>query len=433
MFLSLDNNIDTLSINLLLSVKNSFFGQQLIKSLPVPSLDLRIMIKRLLIFILFCSGTVSIHAKSEDNHASVRDTLSEINSVSEKSLEKPAFSTEITRFEHNELPLDSALFFSHVNSLEFQIPLDFNSEVKHFIDYFATSWQGRLKEMITLSEYYFPKYEAILDKNNLPLELKYVSIIESALNPYAVSVSGAVGLWQFMPYTGKIYDLQIDRYQDERRDIDKSTQAACGYFKDMSLVFDDWLVVIASYNCGPGNIRKAIGKAGGKTGFWEIYPYLPTQTQHYIPSFIAVAYLMNFYEHYGIIPSYVEKPNEDVMCVKCSPNHNLTAISEIVNIPIADIRKLNPALKTEEMPQNASIQLKLPTELAYLFIDKEDEILTKSAEYKSQVKEEIYIVKRGDSLPAIANRHGCSVSEIMEWNQLSSSLIHPGKRLKLFL
>lgn len=346
---------------------------------------------------------------------------------------KPMFCSTIVTFEHNELPVDSAQFFAHVNSLEFQIPLDFNSEVKRYIDYFATSWQPKLKQMLTLSEYYFPKYEAILDKHNLPLELKYISIIESGLNPYAVSVSGAVGLWQFMPYTGKMYDLQIDRYQDERRDIYKSTEAACNYFSDMSKVFDDWLVVIASYNCGPGNIRKAIRNSGGKTGFWEIYPYLPSQTQHYIPSFIAVAYLMNFYEHYGIIPSAVDLPNSDMLHVSCTPNHNLTAISELVNLPIGDIKKYNPNLKTEEMPQNASIQLKLPTECAYLFIEKEAEILEKSEEYKALVKEETYIVKKGDCLPLIANKYGCSVKELMEWNGLTSSVIHPGKRLKLLL
>jgi len=344
------------------------------------------------------------------------------------------FSAELTVFENNELPVDSATFFNHVAGLEFQIPLDFNSEVKHYIDYFGTSWQVRLKEMITLSQYYFPKYEAILDKNNLPLELKYISVIESALNPYAVSRSGAVGLWQFMPYTGKIYNLQIDRFQDQRRDVDLSTQAACNYFSDMSEVFDDWLVVIASYNCGPGNVRKAIKKAGGKTGFWEIYPYLPAQTQHYIPSFIAVAYLMNFYEHYGILPSFVEQPSSDVAVVNCTPNHHLKAISEVLEIPIDEIRKINPALKSEDMPQNVSqINLNLPTSVAYAFIEYEGLILEKSEEYKAQIVEHIYIVKRGDSLPAIANRHGCSVTELKQWNGLTSSLIHPGKQLKLYL
>lgn len=344
------------------------------------------------------------------------------------------FSEVITEFTDNVFPIDSASFFNNVNSLEFEIAMDYNSEVKRFINYFGTSWQAKLKEMITLSEHYFPVYEQILDKHDLPLELKYVSVIESALNPYATSRSGAVGLWQFMPYTGKIYDLQIDRYQDERRDIEKSTEAAANYFKDMSMVFDDWLVVIASYNCGPGNIRKAIRRAGGKTGFWEIYPYLPTQTKHYIPSFIAVAYLMNFYDQYGIYPAWVEKPESDITKVMCTPNHNLKAMSEILEVSMEDIRKLNPPLKSDNVPANVkTVEIYLPNSAAYCFIEKEGEILELSETYKPAVTEQTYIVKRGDSLQAIANRKGCSVNEIKEWNNLRSNMIHPGNRLKLYL
>ncbi|MBO6517474.1 MAG: transglycosylase SLT domain-containing protein [Bacteroidia bacterium] len=344
------------------------------------------------------------------------------------------FTDAITEFKDDVIPVDSATFFNHVGSLEFEISMDYNSQVKRFIDYFGTSWQAKLKEMITLSEHYFPIYESVLDKNNLPLELKYVSVIESALNPYATSRSGAVGLWQFMPYTGKLYDLKIDRYQDQRRDIVKSTEAAAGYFKDMSMVFDDWLVVIASYNCGPGNIRKAIRRSGGKTGFWEIYPYLPTQTKNYIPSYIAVAYLMNFYQEYGIYPAWVEKPEKDVTKVLCTPNHNLQAMAEILGISLEEIRSLNPPLKSNNIPANVKeIELFLPNDAAYTFIEKEAEILTLSESYKPAVTEVVYVVRRGDSLLAIANRKGCSVAEIKEWNNLRSNMIHPGNRLKLYL
>ncbi len=344
------------------------------------------------------------------------------------------FTDEITEFEDGVFPVDSSMFFSHVQSLEFRIPLDYNSQVKRFIEYFGTDWQAKLKQMITLSEHYFPIYETILDKNDLPLELKYVSVIESALNPYATSRSGAVGLWQFMPYTGKIYDLKIDRYQDERRDVVKSTEAAAKYFKDMSLVFDDWLVVIASYNCGPGNIRKAMRRSGGKTGFWEIYPYLPTQTKNYIPSFIAVAYLMNFYDQYGIYPAWIEMPSKDITKVTCTPNHNLKAMSEVLGIDVKEIRTLNPQLKSDNIPVNVkSIEINLPNDIAYQFIEKEGDILALSESYTPAVVETVYVVRRGDSLNAIANRKGCSVNEIKEWNNLRSNMIHPGNRLKLYL
>ncbi len=379
-----------------------------------------------------------------DNETEKSDTTAAVNTdnkvevpvetVPTAEVAEVMFTDAITEFENDEIPLDSQIFFGHIEQLEFEIPLDFNSEVKRFIDYFGTSWQPKLKEMLTLSDYYFPIYESVLDKKDLPLELKYVSVIESALNPYATSRSGAVGLWQFMPYTGKLYDLKIDRYQDERRDIVKSTEAAAQYFKDMSLVFDDWLVVIASYNCGPGNIRKAIRRSGGKTGFWEIYPYLPKQTQHYIPSFIAVAYLMNFHQQHGILPAFVESPTKDITKVSVSPNHRLKAISELLEIEVSEIRKLNPSLKSDNIPVNVeTMEIYLPTEKALNFIDKEGEILVLSESYKPVVQEITYVVRRGDSLQAIANKKGCSVGEIKEWNNLRSNMIHPGNRLKLYL
>ncbi|MFT5513616.1 MAG: membrane-bound lytic murein transglycosylase D [Bacteroidia bacterium] len=395
-------------------------------------------------FILLLSTQVAFADHEDEKSDSTKDLAVESNTTDEQSssndsnladAESPVlFTDEITEFFDNEIPVDSGLFFKHINSLEFQISMDYNSEVKRFIDYFGTSWQSKLKEMITLSEHYFPVYESVMDKNDLPLELKYVSVIESALNPYATSRSGAVGLWQFMPYTGKFYDLKIDRYQDERRDIEKSTEAAAHYFKDMSLVFDDWLVVIASYNCGPGNIRKAIRHAGGKTGFWEIYPYLPRQTQNYIPSYIAVAYLMNFYEHYNIFPAYVEKPETEITKVLCSPNHNLQAVAETLGMTLEDIRKLNPPLKSNNIPANVtSMEIYLPNDKALTFIDKEAEILVLSESYKPAMQEIVYVVRSGDSLGAIANRKGCSVTEIKEWNNLRSNTIHPGNRLKLYL
>jgi len=384
---------------------------------------------------VFAENEVVKTDSTEDTTPTTEALVDGEAAVTEEVDAKPVFFTdEITAFQDDEIPVDSGLFLQHVNSLEFQIPMDYNAEVKRFIDYFGTSWQSKLKEMITLSEHYFPVYESILDKNDLPLELKYVSVIESALNPYATSRSGAVGLWQFMPYTGKIYDLKIDRYQDERRDIEKSTAAAANYFKDMSLVFDDWLVVIASYNCGPGNIRKAIRRAGGKTSFWEIYPYLPRQTQNYIPSYIAVAYLMNFYEHYGIFPAYVDKPEANITKVVCNPNHNLQAVAEILEMTVEEIRILNPPLKSNNIPANVStMEIYLPNDKALTFIDKEGEILVLSESYKPAIQEVVYVVRRGDSLGAIANRKGCSVQEIKEWNNLRTNTIHPGNRLKLYL
>jgi membrane-bound lytic murein transglycosylase D len=371
---------------------------------------------------------------SAANHAipigEVEDTLGRSDSQEHSMV---LMSEEIKEFP-NGFPVDSALFMQHSSTLEFEIPLDYNSEVKRFVEYFGTSWQVKLKEMISLSEFYFPVYESILDKYNLPLELKYVSIIESALNPHATSVSGAVGLWQFMPYTGKSYDLSIDRYVDERKHIEKSTEAAAQYFKDMSNVFDDWLVVIASYNCGPGNIRKAMRASGGKTTFWEIYPYLPAQTRHYIPSFIAVAYLMNFYQEYGIVPSKSKEPGHDFSFVNCSNNCSLDAVAEILGTSKEELLRWNPALKNGSIPVNKDdFPLYMPADRCYTFLECEGDIVDMSKEIVAIPTKSVYVVRRGDSLQAISNKMGCSVGELKSWNNLRSSMIHPGQRLVLYL
>ncbi len=341
---------------------------------------------------------------------------------------------QIRVFPDNKVPVDSALFMQHSKALEFEIPLDFNSEVKRFIDFFGTEWQPKLSQMLTLSEFYFPTYEAMLDKYDLPLELKYISVIESGLNPHAASGAGAVGLWQFMPYTGKIYDLSIDRYMDERKHIEKSTEAACKYFRDMSNSFDDWLVVIASYNCGPGNIRKAMRRSGGKTSFWEIYPYLPSQTRHYIPSFIAVAYLMNYASEYGILPAEVQKPEHDFAHVTLTNDISIDAVATVLNMPKDDILDWNPAIKNGRLPSNKEqVNIYMPHDKCYQYLECEDDIKKMSVELIPQVQEKVYVVRRGDSLPLIARKMGCSVGELKDWNNLRSSLIHPGQKLVLYL
>ena len=343
------------------------------------------------------------------------------------------YSLEIQEFENNEIPTDTSTFIYTMERMEFEIPMSFNSEVKRMIDYFGTSWQSKLKEMATLSEYYFPIYESILDKHNLPLEFKYLSIVESGLNPRAVSRAGAVGLWQFMPYTGKVYDLQIERYVDERKDVYKSTEAACHYFMDMHAVFDDWLVVIASYNCGPGNVRKAMRASGGKKTFWEIYPYLPRETRNYVPAFIAVTYLMNTYEEFGITPAPVDLPQE-LHAISIPSKYDLEIIAEKIGTTVDDIRYWNPALKSNRLPINKeSYSLYLPEDMCYLFIENEGPIAELSAEKEANLVEKTHIVRRGESLQVIARRNGCSVSELKEWNNLRGNVIHPGQKLTLLL
>jgi len=383
------------------------------------------MLKRIIILALLFSF---IEAKAN------RDTLSaEGDSIrSDAEIVLPAYSDHIVEFEDNRIKIDSQTFFNHMNQLEYEIPMDYNDQVLKYINYFATSWQSKLKDMISLQEYYFPIYESILDQYQLPTEIKYLSVIESALNQKAVSVSGAVGLWQFMPYTGKIYGLQINSFVDERKSIEKATHAACHYFTDMKAQFDDWLIVLASYNCGPGNIRKAIRRSGGKKTFWEIYPYLPRQTRNYVPKYIAMAYMLNFYEHYGITPSQPNFPGP-VSTVTCSANYSITAISKILDYKESDIMALNPVLRTKRLPVKGEFSLVLPADLCIEFYEKELAILDLSETLKPAVTEIKYTVKRGESLPLIARKNNCSVSEIKEWNNLRGNVIHPGQKLVIIL
>jgi membrane-bound lytic murein transglycosylase D len=379
------------------------------------------MRKEIIILILVCSFLESF--ANRDTTLAEGDTLQ-----STETLALPLYSDHIVVFEDNKIRLDSQTFFNHMNQMEFEIPMDYNDQVHKYINYFATKWQPRLKEMITLKEYYFPVYESILDQYQLPIEIKYLSVIESALNQKAVSVSGAVGLWQFMPYTGKIYGLQINSYVDERKSIEKATHAACHYFTDMKEQFDDWLIVLASYNCGPGNIRKAIRRSGGKKTFWEIYPYLPKQTRNYVPKYIAMSYMLNFYGHYGISPVEISTPN-DLSTIHCSSNYSIDAIAKILNMDKSEILKLNPVLRTSRLPRKGEIALNLPTNKCLLFYERKAEILKLSEEMKPVVTEFKYTVRRGESLPVIARKNNCSVRELKDWNQLRGSMIHPGQKL----
>lgn len=358
-------------------------------------------------------------------------------------IENKIYSDEIVRFENNQMPIVEQDYKDQVRFLEFEIPMEYNDEIKKMINYFGTSWQSKFKEVLTLSQYYFPIYEEILDKNNLPIELKYLSVIESGLNPYAVSRSGATGLWQFMHATGKIFDLEISYSVDERRSVEKSTEAASRYFQEMYRVYGDWLMVMAAYNCGPGNLNKAIRKSGGKRTFWGVYDYLPKQTQHYVPSFIAMAYLMNFYDYYGITASLpMNYSPEKLTSVSCNAACSFHVLSEVLDIPKEQLLAYNPELKRNSLPQASDAYLLyLPVNKAYEYLEKEEAIVLMSKELKETVpveteknnpKKLAYTVRRGDSLGSIANKNNCNVNELKKWNNLRSSVIHPGQKLNIY-
>jgi membrane-bound lytic murein transglycosylase D len=413
-------------------------------------------LKAILILILIMSGYLQVFAVKDSSDLIVDyERIARIENMSEQLYNK-LHPTHCTKqgddiqvyFENNKMPLTEADFIKHSRMLESEIPMQYNPQVSKLINYFGTSWQPKLKQMIVTSNYYFPIYEEIFDRYNMPLEIKYLSVIESALNPYAVSVSGASGLWQFMHATGKMFDLKVNNYVDERRNVEKSTEAACQYLQSMYKVYGDWFLVIASYNCGPGNVNKAIARSGGKRTFWEIYPFLPKETQNYVPAFIAMTYLMNFYDQYGITPSVNIESKPRLVKVMCNSQYCYNAISSTLNMSEGDLKAFNPELKKEALPAVANgFNLKLPYEKALMFWQLEDSILQASLKEKSSrtpiidepvyskssksSKAKTYKVKRGDSLPAIARKYDVKVWQLRSWNNLKSNTIYPGQKLKI--
>lgn len=349
------------------------------------------------------------------------------------------YSYDVVAFEENKVPVDKNLFDFHVSRLEFVVPMDYNYYVKNQIDFFAISWQTRLKEVITRSKFYFPIYEEILDKNNMPLELKYLSVIESALNPYAQSRSGAVGPWQFMPATGRLFDLNQNYLMDERRSVEKSTAAAAAYLKSMYEMFGDWYVAIASYNCGPGNVRKAIRRSG-RTDFWGMYNFLPRETQNYVPKFIAMAYIMNFYQEYGITAAPPSGRHTPYHPVYCRENMSFALVCDLLDISKEQLLACNPELKQEVIPQNSNgYWLNVPQDKVSQFYMLEHDIvnctleedLAKKELAAAQPKVIYHKVSKGECLPIIARRYGCTVTQLKEWNNIRGSIIHPNQQLKI--
>jgi membrane-bound lytic murein transglycosylase D len=304
--------------------------------------------------------------------------------------------------------------------------------------------------MMRMSEYYFPIFEEILGKYGLPYELKYLPIIESALNPIARSYVGAAGLWQFMPATGKLFGLEINSLVDERMDPLKSTEAACRFLSSMYSVYHDWNLVIAAYNCGSGNVNKAIRRAGGKRDFWSIYPYLPRETRNYVPIFIAANYAMNYGEAHGICKAPVEKAML-TDTIRTNQRMHLQQVSDKLGIKMEELRRLNPQYSKDILPGGSNYTLVLPSEKVGMYIDLQDTILVYKADSLiNNRRAEIdlakvtgihggyrvngvtyYTIKRGDTLGGIAKKFHCSVKQLKKWNGLKNDNIREGKKLKI--
>ena len=326
--------------------------------------------------------------------------------------------------------------------------MPYNETIRKFIDLYAVRLRNHVAIMLGANNFYMPIFEEALDAYNLPLELKYLPIIESALNPKATSRAGASGLWQFMLTTGKHYGLETNSLVDERKDPIKATWAAARYLKDLHDIYNDWNLVIAAYNCGPGNINKAIRRAGGEADYWTIYPYLPKETRGYVPAFIAANYIMTYYCDHNICPIDGTLPLISDT-IKVNKELHFDQIAAICQIDKKELLSLNPQFKTEVIPGNSKpYDLRLPIEFIPTFIENEDSIYayrrdtlfkidepSPTAKLKKAKKATgsttYHKIRSGENLSTIANKYGTTVAKLKQWNNLSSNNIRAGKTLKI--
>ena len=328
--------------------------------------------------------------------------------------------------------------------------------VRKFIDMYAGRLRNQVSFMLSACNFYMPIFEEALDAYNLPLELKYLPIIESALNPSAVSRAGASGLWQFMLATGKMYGLDSNSLVDERRDPIKATWAAARYLKELYAIYGDWNLVIAAYNCGPGTINKAIRRANGKTDYWDIYNLLPKETRGYVPAFIAANYVMTYYCDHNICPMETNIP-ASTDTVQVNKNLHFEQIADICGVNIDQIKSLNPQYKKNIIPGDSkSYTLRLPQSHISIFIDQQDTIYAHRADELFRNRKTIAIndntppsntrakasvgkgtptyhkIKSGETLGTIAAKYGVRIKDIQSWNGLRNTKIAAGKQLKIY-
>lgn len=371
------------------------------------------------------------------------------------------------RDENRDYPKE--VYIERLSRLPNVMEMPYNEIVQKFIDRYTGRLRHSVSYMLGASNFYIPIFEEALEAYGLPLELKYLPVIESALNPKATSHAGAAGLWQFMVATGKQYGLEINSLIDERRDPIKSSYAAAHYLKDLYNIFGDWSLVIAAYNCGPENINKAIHRADGQADYWKIYPYLPRETRGYVPAFIAANYVMNYYCEHNICPMRITLPAKTDTVVVSKDVH-LKQIADVCGIDIEELRTLNPQYRRDIVNgNNKPSVIRLPANATNTFIANEDSIyryetdalLTRrslveveSSKYttstsstrksysksksrkrkssrRSRTRKKSVTVRSGDTLSEIAERHHTTVKKLRQLNGIKGNNIRAGKKIRV--
>lgn len=349
----------------------------------------------------------------------------------------------------NYIPVFSdEIYQKRMDKLNSQTPIELELKpvVKRYIEAYSIRHREKTAKIIERSELYFPLFEECLDKYDLPLELKYLSVIESALDPKARSRSGAMGLWQFMYNASKMFDLRITSYVDERMDPEKSTEAACKYLQYLHRIFGDWKLALAAYNGGPGVVREAIHRSGGKTDFWAISPYLPDQTKNYVPAFIAVNYVMNYSAEHNIVPEKNEYPYFRISPVNIKKPISFKHVAQVLELPLDAVKELNPIYKKDLIPLcELPAKLVLPIEKVGEFIDNEEiiygmkDVPKKYLELQKELSSTkgkyciIHQVEKGEYFHKIAMKYACTIHNIKEWNGMNKSDIFVGQKLKIWV
>lgn len=365
--------------------------------------------------------TVSRHIRRED--------ACEANSVN------PLFAPEV--------------YVSRLKRLPNVVPMPYNEVIRKYIDHYCDRLRTSVSIILACENFYNPIFEEALESYQIPLEFKYLPIIESALNPGATSSTGAAGLWQFMLTTGKQYGLEVTSLIDERRDPVKASYAAARYLRDLYNIFHDWTLVIASYNCGPGNVTKAIKRAGGVMDYWGIYNYLPRETQGYVPAFIAANYVMNYYCDHNICPAATRIPAA-TDTVQINRHLQMDIVAELCQIDMEELKSLNPQYRTSLIPgESHTCALRLPAEKVGTFIEMSDTIFSRQMANEAESRPVVEVpvtrgrdakasdgsrtvkVRKGDTLGAIAKRNRTTVAKLRALNGIKGNNIQVGKTLKV--
>ena len=336
-----------------------------------------------------------------------------------------------------------------IQKMELEMEFELNEQVFSYIQFFTIRNRNWIKMVLARKEQYFPMYEETMKNHGMPVEIQNLSIIESGLDPKIKSRVGAMGLWQFMPATGREYGMLVNSHIDDRMDPEKSTEAAAKYLKALYKMFGDWEVALAAYNCGPGNVLKAIRRSGGKTTFWGIYDYLPKETRNYVPQFQAMLYILNHLEEHNL---RLEEPSYPLEYehVQFDRAFNLERLSTLSGICLSDLEKLNPSINQGHVPEsNRSMSIRIPKTKAFFIkenlawlgdsLGKSSPVLTSNTTQltannttSSSGTKLTYKVKSGDFLSKIAANHGVSLEDLKEWNKLKSTVIHTGQILYLY-